>query len=388
MAKIHSDGYADPDDVFADTRMTFGEHIEDLRRHLWLALIGFAVAVVGSFFIAKPVLAFISAPVERQLRGYWDEFYQRRVQELQETMSASTAQPQSSMALPWRMNKSDFAKMLDAELARRGVKLPQASPPARLNIVPAFQMLLEKIGVGPVAVLDESEFSQWAEVRMQFANPMQLALEMDKFLKEVRPPTLSTLSVQEGLVVYFKVSILSGFVLGSPWVFYQIWAFIAAGLYPHEKRYFHLFLPFSLGLFLLGVGVCEFIVMDKAIEALLWFNQWLNLAPDLRLNEWLGFAIFMPLVFGLSFQTPLVMLFLQRVGIFTVDSFRGKRKIAWFVLAVFAAVITPSIDPVSMMFLWVPMGLLFELGIWLCAFLPGRPLLDFEVSEEEEKVEV
>src|SRR4029453_2695127 len=118
--------------------------------------------------------------------------------------------------------------------------------------------------------------------------------------------TLKTLSIQEPLVVYFKIAIMAGFVLSSPWVFYQIWAFIAAGLYPHEKRLVNVYLPFSLGLFLVGVFFCGFFVIPKAIEALLWFNEWLGFQPELRLNEWLGFAIFMPLVFGLSFQTPLV----------------------------------------------------------------------------------
>src|SRR5262249_11275201 len=170
-----------------------------------------------------------------------------------------------------------------------------------------------------------------------------------------RRPALSTLNVQEAFVVFFKVAIVTGFVLASPWVFYQIWSFIAAGLYPHEKRYVNVFLPFSLGLFLVGVLVCEFLVMPKAVEALLWFNEWLGLEPDLRLNEWLGFAIWMPVIFGLSFQTPLVMLFLERIGLFNVEAFRGKRRIVWFLMAIFAAVITPSTDAFSMLFLWLPM---------------------------------
>src|SRR5262249_31914256 len=134
-------------------------------------------------------------------------------------------------------------------------------------------------------------------------------------------PALTTLSVQEAFMVYFKVSIYCGIVLSSPWVFWQIWSFIAAGLYPHEKRYVNVYLPFSLGLFLVGVLVCQFFVMPKAIEVLLSFNEWVGIEPDLRLNEWLGFAIFTPLVFGLSFETPLVMLFLERMGIFTVQTF-------------------------------------------------------------------
>ena len=179
---------------------------------------------------------------------------------------------------------------------------------------------------------------------------------------------LTTLSIQEGFVVFFKVAIMAGFVIASPMVFWQIWAFIAAGLYPQEKRLVHVYLPFSLGLFIIGVLVCQFVVIPKAVAALLWFNEWLDLQPDLRLNEWLGFAIFMPVVFGLSFQTPLVMLFTYMIGVFDIETFKEKRRMAFFLMAVFAAVITPSTDAFSMMFMWVPMCFLYEIGIWLCMF--------------------
>src|SRR5262249_55062551 len=149
--------------------------------------------------------------------------------------------------------------------------------------------------------------------------------------------------------------------------------------YPHEKRLVNVFLPCSLGLFLAGVFVCEFLALPKAIEALLWFNEWLGMQPDLRLNEWLGFPIFLPPVFGISFQTPLVMFFLERVGILNVETYRNKRRISWFLMAVFAAVITPSTDPYTMLFLWVPMGLLYELGIFLCVLSPRPPDLDVDV---------
>jgi len=77
------------------------------------------------------------------------------------------------------------------------------------------------------------------------------------------------------------------------------------------------------------------------------------------------------------------------LGSFVVrNTFRNKRRIAWFSLAVFAAVITPSTDPFTMMMLWVPMSLLYELGILLCVYLPGRPLLDFDIPEDEDNVEV
>jgi sec-independent protein translocase protein TatC len=146
-------------------------------------------------------------------------------------------------------------------------------------------------------------------------------------------------------------------------------------------------MPFSVGLFIGGVLLCEFFVIPKAVEALLWFNEWIGLEPDLRLSEWLGFAIMMPLIFGISFQTPLAMLFVYRIGLMSIDTFREKRRIIWFFMAAFAAIITPSTDPYSMLFLWVPLCLLFELGIWLCLLYPA-PSFDVDVPDSEEVVEV
>src|SRR5581483_10536370 len=125
--------------------------------------------------------------------------------------------------------------------------------------------------------------------------PLDLALATGEAQMLVnRPPTLATMSALEAFVVYFKVSIYCGIVLGSPWIFYQLWSFVAAGLYPHEKRYVHYYLPISILLFLAGVLLCEFVVLPTALEYLLCFNEWMNLEPELRLNEWLSFAIWMP----------------------------------------------------------------------------------------------
>ena len=145
---------------------------------------------------------------------------------------------------------------------------------------------------------------------------------------------------------------------------------------------------YALGLFLAGAALCQFAVIPKAIEVLLSFNDWMGLEPDLRLNEWLGFAMMMPLIFGISFQTPLIMLFTDKIGIIEADTYRNYRKIAWFVLAVFAAVITPTVDALSMLFLWVPMCFLYELGIILAKLQPKTPFEDVETPESEEMVEV
>jgi sec-independent protein translocase protein TatC len=338
------------DDYFGPTRMPLGHHLEDLRLHLWRALAGFAAVVVLSFLldlvgylsgtsvgVGKPVMDWICLPVQRELESR----YQRRLDEL--------------------------------------VRQLEAGPPRELTVEVELgavaRELAPLLGVNPPAGT-ERRFRPFAG-RLPPATWRETLELAGRVLKPPRPVTLSA---TEAMTVYFKVTFVSGVVLASPWVFWQLWSFVAAGLYPHEKRYVHRFLPFSVGLFLGGVAVCQWVVMPAALEALLGFNEWLGLEPELRLSEWLSFTLLMPLVFGLSFQTPLVMLLLERLGVLGVDAYRGKRRAAWFLLAVFAAVVTPSVDFYSMMFLWVPLGLLYELGIVLCLLgrqapgaLPGPP---------------
>jgi sec-independent protein translocase protein TatC len=329
----------DDDDVFAGSRMTFGEHLEELRTHLIRALQGLVFFLVIGFFldglgyavgwnwlgVGKPMMTVITAPVRQELRA----FYDRRMARLENEKKVG-----------------ESAAVAVAELQ-----------PVTMRISPEALAAIRGVPSVP----------EGAEILVHL-DPLQTFKATQRVTEVIRPPELSTLSVTEGMVVYVKVSLLCGLVLASPWVFWQIWSFVAAGLYPHEKRYVYRFLPLSLGLFLGGVILCQFFVIPKSIEALLWFNDWIGFNPDLRLSEWLSFAILLPLVFGVSFQTPLVMLILERLGVVTVATYLASWRYAAFILAAFAALITPTPDAITMMAMWVPLMGLYVLGIGLCGW--------------------
>jgi Tat protein translocase TatC len=353
------------------------------------------VALVLSFCIGHFVLGYITAPVEAQLRVFHKHRVDETLKQLQKDESLQSANAPTPFVKHFYYRKQIDA-LLKGESSEAINKMPRPVLPPPDDKAAEERGLFERWfnwgGANKdenrpdeVKIPDSDKVGLWVSVGEPL---LQMGL-MNRALRIVGDlDTLSTLKVEEAMMVWFKVCLMTALVLGSPWIFWQIWAFIAAGLYPHEKRLVHVYLPVSLGLFLGGVFVCEVFVIPKAIEALLWFNDWMGYKPDLRLNEWLGFAIFMPVIFGLSFQTPLVMLFLAKVGIVDVQSFRNKRRMFWFLMAVFAAVITPSTDAVSMLFLWVPMSLLFELGIVLIKLSPRPPGIESEESESDELVEV
>src|SRR5262249_42382949 len=313
MARAEKD--KDTEDMFTETRMSFGEHIEELRYYLLRGIVGFVIAVFLSFAIGKEVLyGFFVYPVEQQLGDYYEA-----------------------------VQKKHEAKALKEIRA-------DPSHKAHQPVVIKLQCPKNpKVGEG---VDDPSKIpeEEWVTTIVRVLDPVELVKALSPSQRLLAPrPSFKTFGVTEAFLVYFKVCLLCGLVIGSPWIFWQVWMFIAAGLYPQEKRLVHVYMPISIVLFLLGAVSCQFVVLPKAVSALLWFNHWLGFEPDLRLNEWLSFAIILPVVFGLSFETPLVMLFLERLGIMTVESYRAKRRIAFFVLAVISAM-NPGLDAFSMLF--------------------------------------
>jgi sec-independent protein translocase protein TatC len=347
-----ADVHADPEDYFAETRMSFGDHIEELRTHLLRAIGGFIVGMLIAFIFSSFVFHIITAPVEEQLMG----FYKRRVEREAKRLKDGQA---------------------EAQLLNEAKEVPVQMQVGELRT------LLAKMGIQAQKPQDDSlADAAWVDVPFRI-KPLEWEIAMSEAQRVVtRPATLSTLGIMEGFMAYIKIAAATGLVISSPWVFWQIWAFIAAGLYPHEKKYVHKYLPMSLGLFLTGVVVCQLLVIPKAIQGLLWFNEWLGLEPELRFNEWLTFALLLPVVFGFSFQTPMVMLFLAKLGILDADSFRKKRRMAWFVMAIFSAIFTPA-DALSMLMMWVPMVGLYELGIVLVQYSAKSAEEEMESSPDE-----
>ena len=177
------------------------------------------------------------------------------------------------------------------------------------------------------------------------------------------------LNAQEAFMIYLKAAMLTGVVLAAPWIFYNIWNFVAAGLYPHEKNQVFIYLPISLVLFFAGAALAFGFVFQPVLNFLFQFNQGLNAEFDPRIGEWLSFVLILPLGFGISFQLPLVMLFINRIGLVTVELYMQQWRMAILIIFVVAMVLTPA-DPVSMLLMAIPLCGLYVLGIAMCLWMP------------------
>ncbi|MBY0265660.1 MAG: twin-arginine translocase subunit TatC [Burkholderiales bacterium] len=171
-------------------------------------------------------------------------------------------------------------------------------------------------------------------------------------------------------LVPIKVAMMIAFVITLPYTLYQVWSFVAPGLYNHEKQLVLPLVVASTVLFVVGIAFCYFFVFNTVFH---FINQIapksISVAPDIE--NYLNFVLTMFLAFGLTFETPIVVVMLTRMGLVTIEQLRDARS--YFIVGAFivAAVVTPP-DVVSQLLLAVPMCLLYEVGLIAARFVPKR----------------
>jgi len=162
-------------------------------------------------------------------------------------------------------------------------------------------------------------------------------------------------------LIPIKVTALAAFGVALPWVLYQVWAFVAPGLYKHERRLVLPLVASSTVLFYLGVAFCYFFVFGQAFPAIqAMAPASVAVSPDIE--AYLDFVMTMFLAFGLAFEVPVAVVILARLGIVTVAQLKEWRRYFWVAAAAAAGLVTPP-DAVSMVSLLIPMGMLYEAGI-------------------------
>ena len=183
--------------------------------------------------------------------------------------------------------------------------------------------------------------------------------------------TMMFTNATEGFMVDMRIALVAGVLLASPYVFYQLWSFVAPGLYPEERRNI---IPLTMGsalLFLTGAAFCYFGAFPVAFKFFMSFTR-PGIRAAITLDSYLGFSLRMILAFGIIFQMPLVSYFLAKIGLINAGLLRAWRKYAIVGNFIVAAIVTPP-DIFSQLFMVGPLLLLYELSIWVCTLAkPGR----------------
>ena len=467
------------EDLFEESRMSFGEHLEELRRVLVRSLYGVVIGCAIGFYLANDVINFLQQPLNKAIATFKIEQSMDRLQdengfvppEMSQRMKSQRMLPKSYLVdpgeivqlirelspdalgdidlTPYRFHEQEFPPQSAQAVAKRWVAAEENDAErSQLELLWSLldeddRTLVQQIADGqdgddsgqqveqllPVlnrlienpAIHNSEEFSKWLaqpggslldsfeasftgkrvdqslylmKVKLDEADGPQPDLNRrlnhilvsSAFARELNPPDIpmasirlwepaevnaQSLKAEEVFMVWLKAGLITGLFVSSPWLFYQVWSFVAAGLYKHEQRYVYIYMPISLLLFFSGAALSFFFVFEPVLGFLFSFNAGMGIDPQPRIGDWLSFVMFLPLGFGISFQLPLVMLALNRIGILEIGTYLKQWRMAVLVIFVISMLLTPA-DPISMLLMALPLSGLYFLGIAMCRWMPGR----------------
>jgi sec-independent protein translocase protein TatC len=317
-----------------DTTMSLGDHLEELRARLILAIIGFVVGTAICLFFGPQIIRFIERPYLKERATYLRSKMEARIKNSKATNTS--------------------AYFLDAFGANL-LKSLETDPNAP-DIDPAAVKFVYKIYAETMAKLVE--------------DPNYISISTDTY-SSLSEHDLIAIAPADPFIAYMKITLISGLIVSSPWVFYQLWMFVAAGLFENERKYVRTAVPFSTALFVTGALFFLFAIAPFCLRFFLKFGDLIGVSANWTFDKYISFVTLLMLVFGLAFQTPIAIFVLNRTGLISIRSFKKSRKYVIVAIFAIAAIATPSPDVISQIALAVPLYALFELGI-LMSWLASR----------------
>lgn len=181
----------------------------------------------------------------------------------------------------------------------------------------------------------------------------------------IQDALLQAIDVTEPFMVYLKASMVLAILITSPWIIYQMWAFVSAGLYKNERKFVYAVTPISTLLFITGSLFFVFFVAPMALVFFIKFSAGIDFLYRPSLTKYVNFVLTLSVVFGLAFQSPIAIVFAERMGLVSVEMLAKNRKYVLLGVFILAAVVTPP-DVISQIMLGIPLYLLYEGSIILC----------------------
>ena len=313
--------------------MSLGDHLEELRARLIMILLGIFIGLVVSLFFGKFFIRLLETP------------YNNAMDKMQKEL---VEQDQQEDEKPETKAEEDAAKTEDD------------------TTKPEVPIVAETV-TDPNKPLTETEQLRAAldQLRAEFE-------ELKAELERVRNATpLTSMAPSESFKIYLKVSLVFGLLFSSPWVIWQIWAFVSSGLYKKEKQFAHTIAPASTILFIAGSLFFMFVVAPLVMEFFVNFDKMLGVHSRWTLLNYVNMVLSMILIFGVAFQMPIVIVFAEKVGLVTVEQLSSGRKYVILGIVIVAAMATPP-EVISQISLAVPLYILYEGSLVVCRFLRWR----------------
>ncbi len=345
----------------------FLEHLEDLRVMITRVVLTLLISMVACFAFQEQLMAILRKPVEDVRRIHTGKTLPEGIAleswETAKTVerAAAALEGPAKDAFLARQSDTTLERIQDIRLLRAALALPEDQRPA---------YLAETSGEARTKrVTDLIELKASPEIDQRG----NLAL-------------MSALRPTETFMLSMKLSFFAGIVIAFPLLLLFILQFVVPGLHQHEKRVMWPALAIGFGLFLAGVLFAYFFVLPRALT---FFYEWggnLGVSNDWRIGEYITFATQFTLLFGLSFELPVVVMVLVKLGLLGYETMRRTRSYAILAIVVIAALITPTPDAFTLSLMAAPMILLYEICIWLTWF-DERKERRKEEAEEKTRME-
>lgn len=352
-----------------DMEKPFLEHLEDLRMMITRVVLTLLISTIGCFVLQERVMDILRKPAE----DVWA------------THVAGTL-PDGIEVEDWETARSALKRSLILPEAEREAYLSRFDEPipvlaraaARLHAARGLPEEQRDDYLKDTIAGDEALAASIEQLRNSEVDPDPNAEPNLKMMSALKPA--------EPFMLSMKLAFFAGVVVAFPFLLYFILQFVLPGLHNHERKILWPAMAIGFGLFLFGVLFAYYIVLPRALAFFFDWGQGLGVASDWRIGWYIGFATQFTLLFGLSFELPVVIMALVKIGILSYEMMSRTRSYAVLTIVVLAAMITPTGDLVTLSMMAVPMYILYEICI-LLAWLDRRKEKRAEAEEEEERLE-
>jgi len=351
-----------------DTEKPFLEHLEDLRDVIIKVVITLMIATVGCYIFRSTLIDILRAPMEQ----VWNDLQEEKLPDIISTEvwekakkaahAASGLTPEQQTHLYSQFENEELRYYAQTAAFYRAALLIEdlAKRQSFVENFPSIDqkrkdLLLSLLKTQPSAALD----AKGSVVYMQSLKPT------------------------ETFMLAIKLSIFAGIIISFPFLLYFILQFILPGLKENERKALWPAMIIGFGLFLLGVFFCYLVVLPKALDFFFNYSGGMGVENEWRIGDYITFTTQFTLVFGLSFELPVIVMTLVKIGLLSYQTMSNTRSYAVLTIFVVGAVITPTGDALTLLLLALPMCLLYEICIWL-AYFHWKKELEKEAKEEAE----